>query len=167
MTDEPTGPQDPGDLDDKALEAIGEMFSTPPPATLRARVLDAVRVEAETQLAAVRLRRWRIATLASATGLAAALALAVVSGSEALRLRDDADALRALELDRLELQAQIDEQKGEYADLEEALAVQAEVFRILSSPRFVTATLRPSPGQEDLGGARVLFDPDTFGKLVT
>ncbi len=166
MTDELTRERDQSELDDDALEAIGEMFSTPPPPALRARVLDAVRREAEIRRSVVRLRRWRVATIASAAGLAAALALAIASGFEALRLQEDADVLRALELDRLELQARIEEQNEEHAVLAEALAVQSEVVRILSSPRLVTATLRASPGQENVGGARVLLDPVTGAVAV-
>jgi anti-sigma-K factor RskA len=158
----------PGELEDAhlegaGLEALAETLATPPPAALRARVLDAVRREAADARRLRRVRSWRGASL---LGLAASALLGLLYALETLETRRiqvqvaELTANRgALEVTRDELIARLEAQQAEVGVMEEAFAVQQEVVRILSSPRLVTALLAGEPGGS--ASARVLLDPAT------
>jgi anti-sigma-K factor RskA len=142
-------------LDDAALEALAESVAAPPPPGLRARVLDAVARE----VALARgLRRWR---RAGAAGLAAAAGLAGVllwdARLDQRRSEETLAALAGLEERRAALAEKIEAQQREILVLSESLAAQAELVRILATPRLLTASLAPQAGRA--GSARVLVDP--------
>jgi len=140
-------------LDDAALEALAEAHATAPPAGLRDRVLALARAEGR------RVREKRIASRWRVVGSVAA-GLALVFGGLLAREASRAGAL-AFEAERLraaneELTARLDAQETKLASLEEALATQAQVMRILAGPRTVTASLAPQEGARGTG--RVVVD---------
>lgn len=151
-------PGTPGEeqLDDGALEALGQAYATAPPETLRERVLLGVR----NQRLQRSLDRWRQTGLLAGAA-AATLALFVGYGS----LNGGGDArLASLQAERLELLTRIDGQQTDLRLLEDALEVHGEVVRILTSADFVTATLTPPDG--GAGSARVLLDPASGAMAV-
>ena len=152
--DTPIGTDD-RTLDDAALEALAEAVSAPPPPGLRARVLGAVEREAALGR---RLRRWRRAG-AAAMAAAAAFAGVAVWGAHLDRLRRDETlaALAEFEERRAALAERIEAQQREILVLTESLATQAELTRILATPRLVTASLAPQAGHA--GRARIVVDP--------
>jgi anti-sigma-K factor RskA len=152
---------EPGELDDAGLEALAEATATPPPPELRARVLAEIRRSADTERLESRLRRWRVA---SAAALAAAAALAVLVAWDARDRRGSEALLASLERDRVELAAELEDQQHDFTMLEDALAVQSEVMRILASPGLVTASLTPVAGGP--GRVRVVHDAETGAVAV-
>ena len=142
--------------DDAALEALALTLATEPPAELRSRVLLEVRRAAELERSERRLRRWRIS---GAIALAAALALAVLSASQVRESARSLADLRSLAVERETLANRLEAQGRELSYLEDALAVQSEVVRIVTSPRLITVSLRPESGGP--GSARVVLDPDS------
>ncbi len=152
--DAPIGSDDRA-LDDAALEALAASVAAPPPPELRARVLGAVEREAALGRG---MRRWRLAG-AAAMAAAAALAGVLVWDVRVDRQRSDATlaALAQLEQRRLDLAERVEAQQREILVLSESLATQAELVRILATPRLLTAALAPQAGRA--GSARVLVDP--------
>jgi anti-sigma-K factor RskA len=144
------------DLDDAALEALADAVAAPPPAGLRARVVEGVRRDAERTRLAVRLRRWRAGGLAAA---AAAAGFALLLANASLRTREQAIALDNLAASHEALVARLERQERELGVLGEALASQSETLRILAGPRLLSASLFPQAGRA--GSARVLVDADS------
>jgi anti-sigma-K factor RskA len=142
-------------LDDAVLEALAASVASPPPPELRARVLGAVEREAALGRG---IRRWRRAT---AAGMAAAAALAGVllwdARLDRRRSEETLAALAELEGRRADLAERLEAQQREILLLSESLAAQAELSRILATPRLVTASLAPQAGHA--GSARVVVDP--------
>jgi anti-sigma-K factor RskA len=152
----PIGSEDRA-VDDAALEALAESVATSPPPGLRARVLGAVEHEAAS---ARRLRRWRRSALAASAAAAALVALLVWDVRQGgRRSEEQVRALAALEESRRELAARLEAQQREILVLSESLATQAELMRILATPRLLTASLEPQTGRT--GSARVIVDPDS------
>lgn len=149
-------PDDELALDDAALEALAVALETEPPVELRSRVLLEVRRVAAMEQMERRLRRWRIS---GGLAVAAALALAVLSASQVRQSGDKLADLRSLEVERETLAKRLEAQGRELSYLEDALAVQSEVVRIVSAPHLITASLRPQDGGS--GSARVVLDPDS------
>lgn len=147
---------DERELDDATLLALADVYATPPPSRLRARVLQAARAEARVRGTGAAARRWR------AVGAVAAVA-ALALGAFALRTSRVADS-RTLQLAALartngELSARLDAQDRTLAGLREAVAAQAHVLRVLAGPRTVTAALEPKEGATGTG--RVVVDAST------
>lgn len=143
-------------LDDAALEALADAYATPPPASVRERVLARVRDDVRERRRRESVRRWR------AVGTVAA-AVAVTLAAFALRQSRIADQrtvqLGALARTNEELSARIDEQGRTLAELRDAVAAQAQVLRVLAGPRTLTATLAPQAGRNGTG--RVVVDAAT------
>jgi anti-sigma-K factor RskA len=160
--DEPIG-VDERTLDDATLEALAEAHAATPPARLRARLLGTVHAERETAHARRALTRWR------AVGAIAAGLLVVATGllvRERARSEERLAALtqQATQLSRLaaendQLARRLDDQGKTLVGLREALESQAQMLRVLSSPRTLTATLAPKEGFA--GGGRVMVDAET------
>ena len=135
-------------LDDAALEALGQAYAAAPPETLRERVLLGV----SNQRLRTSLNRWRQTGLAAGAA-AATLAIFVAYGS----LTGGQAQLASLDAERQELLAQLESQRQDLLLLEDALEVHGEVMRILTSADFRSATLTAPDG--GAGTARVLLDP--------
>jgi len=158
---------DEHELDDAALEALAEAYAEPPPARLRERILAAVARDREREGAARRLRRTRLVG-----ALAAGIAL-VLGGLLARELRRD--RARDAELAGIAYQngvlssrvdgqartlgARIEEQGRALAKLDESVATQAQIIRLVGGPRILTANLAPQKGV--VGAGRVLVDAAT------
>jgi anti-sigma-K factor RskA len=152
MPEDPTIGVDERPLDDAALEALATAYATPPPPRLRARLLAAARRVRPADRGAP-AGRWRlVGTLAA--GLA--LALGVLLAGAVRRNARLAGDYAALERTNAELAVRVDAQERTLVGLREAVAAQAELMRVLSAPRTITATLAPKEGVA--GSGRVLVD---------
>ncbi len=144
------------ELEAAALEALALAHASQPPALLRTRLLEQVGREAAERRTARRVSRWRalaIASSAAAATLAGFLVLqSLAGGGPRIGERED-------------LQARLDQQERDLLLLEDALNVHSEVVRILTSPRFLSASLT-SPEGGHAGTARVLLDPATGAVAV-
>lgn len=158
--DEPIG-VDERELDDFALEALAEAHAVEPSARLRARLLGEVAREdavPRRRFVRVRLVGSIAATVALvSTGLLVAEHLRNLQLQGAIEMRAVAliDAAKAKE----DLERQITEQGKTLVGLREALDAQAQMLRVLSGPRTLTASLAPKEGFA--GSGRVLVDADT------
>ena len=142
------------ELDDHALEALAEACATPPPAELRARMLQALADRGERAALHGSLNRWRQLAIATCAA-AATLAIYVLSKPTA----PPSAGIVALEQERAVLRARIETQERDLRLLEEALKVHGEVARILTASAFRSAPLESTTGGP--GYARVLLDPDS------
>lgn len=156
MRDDETIGVDERPLDDLALEALAEAHATAPPARLRAGLVGAVRADQATARTRRALTRWR--TIGT---IAAGLAL-VTTGlyvRERVRAYVEAEALSNLARAKDELERRVDDQGKTLVGLKEALEAQAQMLRVLSGPRTLTASLAPKEGFA--GSGRVLVDAET------
>ena len=160
--DEPIG-VDERPLDDVALEALAEAHAARPSPRLRTRLLDTVQAEAQAARARRTVVRWR------AVGSIAAM-LALVLGGLLVRERARTEAQRAtiatqsaalasLAQERDALARRMDTQEKTLVGLRESLESQAQMLRVLSGPRTLTASLAPKEGFT--GSGRVLVDAET------
>lgn len=150
-------------LDDAALEALAEAHAATPPARLRARLLDVVGAEREAEHARRGMRRWRIVG-----ALAASVALVTTGLLVAERTRgrtqraalvEQSSRLASLADENGRLERRLDEQGRTLVGLKTALESQAQMLRVLSGPRTITATLAPQEGFA--GSGRVMVDAET------
>jgi hypothetical protein len=151
----PIGVDDPA-LDDAALEALAAAHATPPPPALRARLLrEARRAEV------VRPNRRPVLVWRAVGGIAAGLAIAFgVLLAQATRLVESRSAeVAALAQARDELQARLDDQARTLVRLQQSVAAQATVLRVMSAPQTVTAILAAT--ESGAGSGRVLVDATT------
>ena len=143
-------------LDDAALEALAEVHAAAPSRALRARLLGAVAEERRAARSARALMRWRTVGTIAAT-------VAIVSTSllvrETYRTQSQSAALAELARAKTDLERRVDDQGKTLVGLREALDAQAQMLRVLSSPRTVTASLAPKEGFS--GSGRVLVDAET------
>ncbi len=171
MRDDETIGVDDRALDDVALEALAEAHATTPPARLRVRLLDTARREHERDqdreqaIARTRrsLTRWRAVGAIAATVAVVATGLLVRE-----RARNDAQlaafarqSTTLAELARAKdaVERRLDEQQKTLVGLRESLDAQAQMLRVLSGPRTLTASLAPNEGFT--GSGRVLVDADS------
>jgi anti-sigma-K factor RskA len=163
MRDDETIGVDERALDDLGLEALAEAHATTPPARLRARLVDAVRAEHATARTRRALRRWRLVGSIAATVAVVATALLAReharSTAQLARLDAQTVAFRELVLAKDTLERRLDEQQRTLVGLRETLDAQAQMLRVLSGPRTLTASLAPKEGFA--GSGRVLVDADT------
>jgi anti-sigma-K factor RskA len=160
--DEPIG-IDERALDDFALDALAEAHETTAPARLRAGLLDAARGDAAVARTRRALVRWR------AIGAVAATIAVVTTGlfvrerarvdAERGALARQSTALAELAQAKDALERRLDEQGKTLVGLRDALDTQAQMLRVLSGPRTLTASLAPNEGWA--GSGRVLVDADT------
>ena len=148
-------------LDDAVLEALAELHAEPPPPRLGARVFAAAAADVPLRRGRAALRRWRIvgavaASVALGLGgwLAASQRLATAERAELARARD---ATRALAGENAGLSAKLETQGRQLAALQDSVAAQAGVLRILAAPRPRVATLEAKLDVPAHG--RVLLDP--------
>ena len=132
-------------LDDAVLEALAELHAEPPPPRLAARVLAAAAADASLRHSRATLRRWRVvgalaASVALALGawLTATQRMAAADHAELTRARIAQDALAR---DNAALTARLEMQARQLAALQDSVAAQAGVLRILAAPRPRVATL--------------------------
>jgi anti-sigma-K factor RskA len=144
------------DLDDIALEALAEAHRAAPPARLRRRLVDAVHAETDAPRARRSLAVWRMVGAVAAT-----VALVTTGLWFQERRRGDAQAIALAKTERTRdmLTARLDEQSKTLLGLREAVEAQAQMLRVLSGPRTLTASLAPKEGFK--GSGRVLVDADT------
>jgi anti-sigma-K factor RskA len=154
---------DERELDDVALEALAEAHATPAPTRLRSRILSRVSPAANV----VPLRRsvtvWRM------IGAVAATIAVVMTGlyarergrTETLQgtIAGQSATLASLAQERDTLARRMDTQEKTLVGLRTALESQAQMLRVLSAPRTVTASLAPQEGFS--GSGRVLVDAQT------
>jgi anti-sigma-K factor RskA len=140
-------------LDDAALEALAEAHATPPPAGLRERVLATAKAETRAAREKRIASRWRIVGSVAA-GLA--LVLGGLLAQESYRAGELAWESRQLRASNEELMARVETQEKTLVGLQQALAAQVQVMRILAGPRTVTASLEPQEGGKGTG--RVVVD---------
>lgn len=144
------------DLDDLALEALAEAHRATPPARLRRRLVEAVHADTEAPRTRRSLTVWRM------VGAIAATVALVMTGLWAReRQRADAQAIALAETVRTRdmLTVRLDEQSRTLVGLREAVDAQAQMLRVLSGPRTLTASLAPKEGFA--GSGRVLVDAET------
>jgi anti-sigma-K factor RskA len=156
MRDDETIGVEERELDDLALEALAEAHAEAPPARLRRRLVDAVGTGTAGARTRRALGRWRL------VGAIAASVAVVMTGLYAReRQRVDAQSLAMAELARSRetLAARLDEQGKTLVGLREAVEAQAQMLRVLSGPRTLTASLAPKEGFA--GSGRVLVDAET------
>ena len=148
-------------LDDAVLEALAELHAESPPARLAGRVLAAAAADASLRRTRGTLRRWRMAG-----ALAASVALALgawLATSQRMAAADRAELIRAraeqgtLARDNAALTARLEAQGRQLAALQESVAAQAGVLRILAAPQPRVATLAAKLDVSAHG--RVLLDP--------
>jgi len=154
---------DERELDDVALEALAEAHATAAPARLRGRIMSRVSPAANV----VPLRRavtlWRI------VGAVAATVAVVMTGlyarergraeSQMATIAGQSATLASLAQERDALARRMDTQEKTLVGLRTALESQAQMLRVLSAPRTVTASLAPQEGFT--GSGRVLVDAQT------
>ena len=154
---------DERELDDVALEALAEAHATAAPARLRGRIMSRVSPASNV----VPLRRsvtvWRM------VGAVAATIALVMTGlyarergrTEALQgtIAGQSATLASLAQERDTLARRMDTQEKTLVGLRTALESQAQMLRVLSAPRTVTASLAPQEGFA--GSGRVLVDAQT------
>jgi hypothetical protein len=163
MRDDGTIGVDERPLDDATLEALADAHATTPPARLRARLLGAVRDEQAVVRSRRAVTRWR------AVGAIAATIAVVATGLLAReRVRSDAERaafarqsteLAALAQAKDALEHRLDDQGKTLVGLREALDTQAQMLRVLSGPRTLSASLVPNEGFT--GSGRVLVDAES------
>jgi anti-sigma-K factor RskA len=144
------------DLDDLALEALAEAHRATPPARLRGRIVDTIRAETEGPRVRRSLVVWRVVG-----SIAATLALVMTGLYARERQRGDAQAIALADAARTReaLATRLDEQGKTLVGLREAVEAQAQMLRVLSGPRTLTASLAPKEGFA--GSGRVLVDAET------
>ena len=163
MSDDPTRQEasligvDERELDDAALEALAEVYATPPPPLLRARLIAEARRDVELGRVGRVLHRWR---LVGAIAAGAALAFGVLLSREARIARLRTAEVGALATANSELTRRVEDQARNVASLREALAAQAQVLRVVGAPRTLSASLNPSQ-QGAAGTGRVVVDATT------
>jgi anti-sigma-K factor RskA len=140
-------------LDDAALEALAEAHATAPPPGLRDRLLAAAKAEVRTAREKRIASRWRIVGSVAA---GVALVLGGLLAQESYRAGELAWESQQLRASNEELMARIGAQEKTLVGLQQALAAQAQVMRILAGPRTVTAALEPQEGAR--GAGRVVVD---------
>jgi hypothetical protein len=147
-------------LDDDALEALAEAYAEPAPARLRERLIAAVERDRDHARSAARLTRARVVG-AIAAGVAVVLAGLLAREVRRGGVRDAEIAALATRLDEQgrTLGARIDEQGRALAALDETVATQAQVIRLVGGPRILSASLAPQKGVT--GAGRVLVDAAT------
>ena len=150
-------------LDDVALEALADAHAASPPARLRSRLVDTVRAERTATRAARALARWRLVGSVAAT---VAIVASGLLGRERTRteaqmasLATQATALAELAQAKEALERRVDGQEKTLVGLRETLESQAQMLRVLSGPRTLTASLAPKEGFA--GSGRVLVDAET------
>ena len=163
MRDDETIGVDERPLDDVALEALAEAHATVPPARLRARLVGHVAAEASAARARRTIVRWR------AVGTIAATVALVTTGlfvrerarteTQLATLAQQSQAIAALAQEKDELARRMDTQEKTVVALRETLESQAQMLRVLSGPRTITASLAPKEGFA--GSGRVLVDAET------
>ena len=163
MRDDETIGVDERQLDDATLEALAEAHATAPPARLRARLLGAVRDEQTVVRSRRAVTRWR------AVGAIAATVAVVTTGllarersrndEQRVALARQSTALTELAQAKDALEHRLDEQGKTLVGLREALDTQAQMLRVLSGPRTLTASLAPNEGYT--GSGRVLVDAES------
>jgi anti-sigma-K factor RskA len=165
MRDDETIGVDERALDDVALEALAEAYETPAPARLRARLLGAVRDERAVATAGTRraLARWRMVGAIAATIAVVTTGLLVRerarNESQGALLARQSAALTEVAQSKDALERRLDEQGRTLVGLREALDTQAQMLRVLSGPRTITASLAPNEGFA--GSGRVLVDAES------
>jgi anti-sigma-K factor RskA len=151
--DSPIGIDDDRALDDAALEALAEIHAVRPSAGLRARVLAEARADAAGARKGRALTRWRIAgSIAAAAALVLAGQLARESRISAARVAQIGDLART----NAELTTRLDAQGRTLASLQNEVAAQAHVLRVLGGTRTLSVALAPQGGVA--GSGRVLVD---------
>ena len=163
MRDDETIGVDERQLDDVALEALAEAHAATPPPRLRAGLLGTVRAEAQAAGARRALTRWR------AVGTIAATLALVMTGllvrerartqAQVATINAQSEALAGLAHERDTLARRMDVQEKTLVGLRETLESQAQMLRVLSGPRTLTASLAPQEGFA--GSGRVLVDAET------
>jgi anti-sigma-K factor RskA len=116
-------------------------------------LLAAVRAEARAGSLVRSRRRWRVV---GAVAAATVLALVGVAGRESRRAELAAAQLTELSSDYATLERRLAEQGHRLVSLEDALATQTQIMRILDGPQLRAASLAPSEGRA--GRGRVLLD---------
>ncbi|MGH7895791.1 MAG: anti-sigma factor domain-containing protein, partial [Candidatus Binatia bacterium] len=138
------------------LEALAEAHATRPRAALRARLVGAVRSEAQAAGTRRALVRWRV------VGTVAASMAVVMTGLLAREMRyaeTRSVQLAGLAAANRSLEQRLDDQGKTLVGLREALDAQTEVLRVIGGPRTLTAQLAPKEGFA--GGGRVLVDGES------
>jgi anti-sigma-K factor RskA len=163
MRDDETIGVDERPLDDMALEALAEAHATTPPARLRARLLGTVRDEQALVRTKRALTRWRMVGAIAATVAVVATGLLARERSRAdqqrIALAHQSTQLAELAQAKDTLERRLDEQGKTLVGLREALDTQAQMLRVLSGPRTLTASLAPNEGFT--GSGRVLVDAES------
>lgn len=147
-------------LDDRVLEALAEASAIEPSTGLRDRVLADVRTEQRLASAPVAARRWRAV---GAGAIAAAAALAVWVGIERSGREAAEIALHSLAAQHASQSARLAESEAALTGLRLELASQAQVVRVLSTPRILSAHLSGTESAAAQG--RVVLDPGS-GRVV-
>ena len=150
-------------LDDVALEALAEAHAATPSSRLRARLVGTVKAEADAARSRRSIVRWRAVGAIAAT---VALALTGLLARERARtaeqmatISSQSASLAALAQERDTLARRMDVQEKTLVGLRESLEAQAQMLRVLSGPRTLTASLAPKEGFT--GSGRVLVDAET------
>src|SRR5690348_5430237 len=105
------------DLDDAALEALAEAYTTPPPPLLRARLMAEARRDVELGRVGGVMQRWRIVGSIAA---GAALVLGTLLAREARLARTRGAEVGALASANAQLTSRVEEQSRSVASLREA-----------------------------------------------
>ena len=163
MRDDETIGVDEHPLDDLALEALAEAHATMPPARLRARLLGAVRDEQAVVRTRRALMRWRaVGAIAATVAVVATGLLArerMLNDDQRAALARQSTALSELAQAKDALERRLDDQGKVLVGLRDALDTQAQMLRVLSGPRTLTASLAPNEGYT--GSGRVLVDAES------
>ena len=163
MRDDETIGVDERPLDDVALEALAEAHATAPPTRLRARLLGSVQAEATAVRTRRSLVRWRaVGTIAATIALVTTGLLVRERGrteAQLATLARQAATLASLAQEKDDLARRMDAQEKTLVGLRETLESQAQMLRVLSGPRTLTASLAPKEGFA--GSGRVLVDAET------
>ena len=154
---------DERELDDVALEALAEAHATAAPARLRGRILSRVSPAADVLPLRRAVTRWRVVGAVAAT-LALVLAGLLArergrSEAQMATIAGQSQTLASLAQERDALARRMDTQEKTLVGLRTALESQAQMLRVLSAPRTVTASLAPQEGFA--GSGRVLVDAQT------
>src|SRR5689334_2882438 len=147
-------------LDDAALEALADAHATAPPARLRERLLGTVRDEQAVVRTRRSLVRWRaVGAIAATVAVVATGLLARERGrtdEQRAALARQSTQLAALAQAKDDLARRLDDQQKTLVGLRESLDAQAQMLRVLSGPRTLTASLATNEGY--VGRGRVLVD---------
>jgi anti-sigma-K factor RskA len=141
---------DERELDDVALEALAEAHATAAPARLRGRIMSRVSPAANVVPLRRSLTFWRmIGAVAATVALVLAGLLARERGrteSQMATIAGQSATLASLAQERDALARRMDTQEKTLVGLRTALESQAQMLRVLSAPRTVTASLAPQEG---------------------